>query len=336
MSEADYLPVNLAYKERWEDENIPPDVFMAEVARQTSLLFSVHHIGAGGLQTPITELDRAQACKRLAALAQHHSYLEQYKRQQIVGSKQVVARLSQLLADSKDVLRYWVALLYVQLTFRNPTCCNLLLESDAITSVAAVLSLGEYQRCTQDGAQGGGSHDAPSAHSSPARAKQQAYIPPGHAPVSEPTQLACMQVLNNMMGACPESIQGILATERQQQKRRDGQDDDDDTKLGMRMSVTHVCSNIVRRGRRLHVPLLLSAVQLLGTLIKSERACKAMIKWNVYKNIRQHCGVASPEGAAAVEIIKTLTEFAALNLQKQMVCVCVCSFHVAVVRVDLA
>jgi hypothetical protein len=315
MSESDYLPVNLAYKERWEDENIPPDVFMQEVGRQTNLLFSVHHIGPGGMQTTITEIDRAQACKRLAALAQHHSYLEQYKRQQLIGNMRVAAKLSQLLADSKDVLRYWVAMLYVQLTFRNPTCCNLLLESDAIKSIGAVLSLGEYQRCQQDNDRG--SHDA-SAHSSPARAKQHTYTVRGHAPVSERTQLACMQVLNNIIGPCPEAINAIAMTE-QQEKHRASRDDDGDTQLGMHMSITHVCSDIVRRGRRLPVPLMLAAMQLLGTLIKSDKARKAMIKWNVYKNMRQHCGVASPEGAAAVEIIDTLTVFAALNLQKQMV-----------------
>ncbi len=322
MSEADYLPVNLAYRERWEDENIIPDLFKEEISKHMAILSSSYITGAGGMQTPITELDRCQACKRLAALAHHRSFLEQYKRQQLIGNARLMAILHPLLIDSSDVLRYWVALLYVQLTVKNPACCNLLLESGGVRSVVAVLSLGEHQRIKQDKC--GVAQKSAGTKSKTALERKALGLEEG--PVSERTQLACLQVLNNIIEPCPEAIEAIVETERRH-VRSSG--DDDNLGEGMLMGAITVSSALCRRGKRLEYPLLLSAVTLLQALITSEEARKVMLKANVCVNIRQHWREDTPEGCAAMDIIRMLTAFAVVKLQKQMVGMSPCRFSVA-------
>jgi hypothetical protein len=89
MSITDYEPVALAYRERWEQPDIHVEVLRDEVREQAMIMCSETITGPGAMVRPTSETDMTWAAKRLCALSQHPEKLERYKRQNMVGTREV-------------------------------------------------------------------------------------------------------------------------------------------------------------------------------------------------------------------------------------------------------
>lgn len=89
MSITDYEPVALAYRERWEQPDIRVEDLRDEVREQALIMCSDTITGPGAMVRPTSETDMTWAAKRLCALSQHTEELERYKRQNMVGTREV-------------------------------------------------------------------------------------------------------------------------------------------------------------------------------------------------------------------------------------------------------
>lgn len=250
-------------------------------------------------------------------------------RQNLVGTAPVMQWIGYMLINGGDVCKFWAAMLLTQVVFHNPMTVAKFLEADGIQAISEVMILAEEQRCQRDRGElddiGGANHAAVRSKQKTRAERRAAGLE--EELVSERAQLPCLSAVCNILWVTAgesEAWEHVVATERpapaplraysgearkMQSKTRGGGSSPN-------VGLVSACSSICFRGRRLEVPLLVSAASVCLALARTQGAVKALLRAGVVQNLKQHIGQETVEGLAAVEITRLVTNAAAVRLQK--------------------
>lgn len=298
----DYQPLSETYTDHWKDatfENVKQ-----EVARLVLMLFSDDIMGDHGKRIRLRDQDKAHACKTLCALARHESKMEQLKRQQLIGKRNVVELLLEKIQGNHDLLQYWAVLLILQLMFNNMPCCAIAVDAGATQVLVRMVHLGEK---TQEMVEAG---EDPFSSLAVMR----------RPPVKEHVLLVCLMALRGLATSYLDAHaifrQGERDAEKNEQtaafqKTTAGQED-------LPRGIITVCCRVILRGRQQHYPVMDTALRFMVSLADNAENIKSLMAAHVPDALRVHMSTDSSEGIAA-RATMTLISTAAVQIVQKVV-----------------